>query len=500
MKNINTNFYTTYSTWIGHLTFAILALMAFIFFKERTLILDASFQSFLIILHNDFAIQVHRFGAAMTQIFPLVASRLGCSLATILTIYSLAFVLVHWIMFWICDSILKQKEIAFAIVLFNVFMVNNTFFWIQNELIQGISLGFVFWSLLLRRGSFAAFHWFDYPILLGILVTLVYFHPLVVFPFLFIAVYFFLEIFDKKSESKNKTAPLSMSVILTAVIGYFIINFLNTKFTPNFYDPGAKGRIDLSGFKSYYDFILNFYRAPAYKDFMDNLWTDFALLPITLMALTVYFLIKKKFLKLCLVWTSVFVYILMIVLAYRDGGSWFHVESQYLPMSIFLILPFVWEFIPAISNVPVKFLSTQNSLKVVIVTVVLLLLFRINDIFQTHFFYKKRIDYIGQMLEKTKKFEGTKFMIEEKNIDKKIMMQSWSFAIESLYYSALQSPDSVRSIVVFPNKEELEATPKDPTVFLNRLTPSLFQNLNPRLFHQTDLVRPYILLEEKDVK
>lgn len=500
MKNINNNFYTTYSTWIGHLTFAILAFMAFIFFKERTLILDASFQSFLIILHDDFAIQVHRFGAVMTQIFPLIATRLGCSLETILTVYSLAFVLVHWIMFWLCDSILKQKEMAFAIVFFNVFMVNNTFFWIQNELIQGISLGFVFWSLLLRRSSFAAIRWFDYPILLIILVTLVYFHPLVIFPFLYVAIYFFLEIFDKKNGLENNVKPLSIPVIMSAIIGYFIINFLNAKYTPNFYDPGAKGRIDLRGFKSYYDFVLNFYRAPAYKDFMDNLWTDFALLPITLMALTVYFLLKKKFLKLLFVWASVIVYTLMIILAYRDGGSWFHVESQYLPMSIFLILPFVFEFIPAICNEPVKYLSAQNSLKVVIVAVVLLLSFRITDIFQTHNFYKKRVEYIGEMIEKTKKLQGTKFMIEEKYIDKKIMMQSWGFAIESLYYSALQSPDSVRSIVVFPNKEELEATPNDSTVFINRLTPSLFQNLNKNLFHQTDLIRPYVVLQEKDVK
>jgi hypothetical protein len=499
MKNINTNFYTTYSTWIGHLTFAILALMAYIFFKERTLILDASFQSFLIILHNDFAIQVHRFGAAMTQIFPLLAYRFGGSLSTILIAYSLAFVLVHWMMFWLCDSILKQKEMAFGIVLFNVFMVNNTFFWVQNEVIQAISLNFVFWAMLLWRGKFSAFRWFDYPILMLILVTLVYFHPLVVFPFLFIAAYFFLTFFEKNKEHQNPTPPLSISVIFTSVASYFIINYINTKYTPNSYDPSAKGRINFEG--TFSDFILNIQNVPGFKDFKDNLWTDFALLPISLMVLTVYFLLTKKILKLLFVWVSVIAYVLLIVISYRHGGSWFHVESQYLPMSIFVILPFVWELLPAISQTKISFNSFSNGMvKIAVCLVGLAILFRFYDIFQTHYIYQKRVAYIGEMLEKTKKFEGTKFMIEDKNMDKKIVVQSWGFAIESLYYSALQSPDSVRSIVVFPNKEELEATPNDPTVFLNRLTPSLFKNLDSRLFHQTDLVRPYIILEEKDVK
>jgi hypothetical protein len=181
MKNSASSFYTRYSTWLGHATFAVLTLMAFAFFKERTLILDASLQSFHILKNNDFAIQVNRFGAAMTQIFPLMAARFGGSLRTILMAYSLGFVLVHWLMFWLCDRVLMQKKMAFGIVLFNVFFVNNTFFWAQNEVIQAISLGFVFWSLLLRRGSFATFRWFDYPLTLGVLITLVFFHPLMLF-------------------------------------------------------------------------------------------------------------------------------------------------------------------------------------------------------------------------------------------------------------------------------------------------------------------------------
>ena len=517
MKNSNSTFYTQYSTWLGHATFVILTIMAFAFFKERTLILDASLQSFLILRFNDFAIQVNRFGAAMTQIFPLMASRLGGSLATILTAYSLGFVLVHWVMFWICDRVLKQKAMAFAVVLFNVFMVNNTFFWTQNEVIQAISLGFVFWALLLRRGSFAAFRWYDFPLMLGILITLVYFHPLVIFPFAFISIYFFLDYFTKNKTvlveeraARNQTsdirnsAPLSILLILMTISGFILITLFKNKITPNYYDTNTSTRIILPH-ETLLSFILRLKDVPSFKDFKTHLWTDFPLLPLSLWTITAFYVVKKRYLKLFLVWLSVLSYSLIIMISYREGGSWFHIESQYLPMSIFVIMPLVWELIPEIRDFKFQISNSKNSksgiwnlelLKFGIIGI--LILSRLIDIYQTRDFYKKRVEYIGELLEKTKKLEGTKFAVEERLIDKSRLMQTWGFEYESLYYSALQSPDSMRNIAIFNNKVDLkwqlgpDYTPKA------MFTSIFYSDLNQRLFHQTDTIHPFKFLEEKD--
>ena len=89
---------------------------------------------------------------------------------------------------------------------------------------------------------------------------------------------------------------------------------------------------------------------PSFKDLSANLWTDFGLLPLSILALKVFYVVKKRFLKLALVWVSVLAYTLIILISYREGGSWFHIESQYLPMSIFVILPLVWELIPELIN------------------------------------------------------------------------------------------------------------------------------------------------------
>ncbi|MDZ7879257.1 MAG: hypothetical protein U5L45_16365 [Saprospiraceae bacterium] len=565
MKNNASPLFSPYFTWLGHGTFAVLTVLSFVFFRERTVILDAALQSFIILRDNDFAIQVHRFGAAMTQVFPLVAARLGGSLSTILMVYSLSFVWVHWAMFWLCDRVLKQKLMAFAIVLFNVFMVNDTFYWAQNELIQAISLNFVFWAYLLNRGNFTAFRWFDYPLLGGLVITLAFFHPLIVFPFLFMAIYFLTKISDfrfqiSKSNTTNEPpifnyTPLSISLILTAFLCFLLVYTLKNQLLPNYYDPSARERLFLDK-NVLFDFLLNIKNAPSFKDFLAHLWSDFALLPIFLGVLSVFYLLKKRILTLILVWLSVIAYTLMIVIAYREGGNWFHIESQYLPMSIFVIVPFICELLldfdkkqifdnpnAALSTSSVYF--TQNSykgavspriisfgglliflkkswlcqlflrkinspskkplaplkaarLEAVLFLIGFLLLYRLADIYQTHDFYTKRVAYIGSILEKTKQVEGTKFIIEERDIDKTPLIQTWGFAYETLYYSALQSSDSVRSITILVDSVAISKALNTSSIFQGIFTPTPYNQLNPRLFHQKDTVSFYKLLRGED--
>ena len=56
---------------IAGLTFyGLLMLLSMVFFRERVIMPDTSFQLFELLRHNDFAIQVGRYGAVMSQSFP----------------------------------------------------------------------------------------------------------------------------------------------------------------------------------------------------------------------------------------------------------------------------------------------------------------------------------------------------------------------------------------------------------------------------------------------
>ena len=72
-------------------------------------------------------------------------------------------------------------------------------------------------------------------------------------------------------------------------------------------------------------------------------------------------------------------------------------------------------------------------MKITTAIVCITILYRLIDIYKTRDFYKKRVDYIGELLEKTKKLKGTKFLVEEKLIKKDLLLQTWGFGYETLY-------------------------------------------------------------------
>lgn len=66
-----------------------------IFWKERMLFSDAAFISFRIINYGTLQIQVDRYGAFITQLFPYLASKAHLPLASVLLWYSISFNLFY---------------------------------------------------------------------------------------------------------------------------------------------------------------------------------------------------------------------------------------------------------------------------------------------------------------------------------------------------------------------------------------------------------------------
>jgi hypothetical protein len=85
-------------------------------------------------------------------------------------------------------------------------------------------------------------------------------------------------------------------------------------------------------------------------------------------------------------------------------------------------------------------------------------------------------------------------------MDKTPLIQTWGFAYESLYYSALQSPDSTRSITILIEKDAISNALLAKNSFQGIFTPTPYKQLNPRLFHPMDTINGYKLLEGNDLK
>ena len=64
---------------IGAISYAFLLILAYVYYKERTLWGDIPYHVFHILKDDNFAIQNNRFGAVLTQWIPLVLGREYCS-------------------------------------------------------------------------------------------------------------------------------------------------------------------------------------------------------------------------------------------------------------------------------------------------------------------------------------------------------------------------------------------------------------------------------------
>ena len=488
--------YQRYTTLFGHITFGVLAILAIVFWRERTIMLDASFQSFDIINKGKLAIQVQRFGAAFVQSFPLVTSKMGLSLTTVLVSYSLSFVLFHWLAFFICDKILKVKALALGILLWYMMMTAHTFYWAQNEVIQGISLTFVYFALLMNRGEFPKLRWWEYPLSIGLVFTIVYFHPLIIFPFCFMLGYFFinkitpLSKFWKKNiqqteETKNSNKPnFSYGLLGWAVLSFAAANyskFYITGVSP--YDKGSSERFS-NHITRHLDELVT---GPSQRLFWGHCFDDFILVLPFLLGIIGFYIWKKEWLKGLFFVVSTLGFVFIIATSYFDSKDWFYLESQYLPLAVMLALPFIFDVLPNIKNA---------NWAVGIIGFVLI--FKVLYIFQTHKTYTHRLNYLTGLLDKTRRFEGTKFFTDNDHIEEKMLLMYWGSAYETLYLSASQSPDSTRSIIILPEPQQTLWITGGKKNFYTIFDNIEYDKANKRYFNFQDTTRGYKLLVKKD--
>ena len=475
MKVYHNRFIEKQTSLIGNITFLVLAIMAIVFWRERTIMLDASFQSFDVINKGKLAIQVQRFGAAFVQMFPLLTSKLGLPLKAILISYSLSFIIFHYLMFLICNYILKIKEMALSIVLFTILMTVHTFFWVQNEVIQGISVVFVYFALLINRERSQKIRWFDFPLALLILIAAVYFHPLNVFAFVFCILFFLI-------SSDN---IINLQKIIFSVASWIAIVVAKVYITKvSTYDVGSMQRFTTNISKP----IAELKHGEAINLFLSHCFDDFVILILLALSIAIYYTTTKEYRKLVLFSLLTISYILLVLVSFYDSKFWFYLESQFLPLSVIFILPLVFDIIPS-------FKKERTAL----ITISALIVYKLFYISYSSQIYTQRLNYLNELLIYTYRFDSTKFMVDNDDIQQNKLLMHWGCAYETLYLSLLKSPDSTRTIVIYDEpKNELWITGQKNS-FHAAYDMIKYPEANHNYFNFKDTVHSYKLLSRKEL-
>lgn len=271
---------------VGIITYALLLLLAAVYYKERTVMLDSSYHLFHIVHHRSLAIQGNRFGAALTQVYPLLAVKMNLPLKIIAIAYSLSFPFFSLLAFLFCLLRLKNTRVALAIMLFNVLMVTHTFYWPHPELPAGVAftlLYFVWADRVLRHEAKQRFLFMVAPLWI---ITIVFFHPLLIFVFFFLNAYFLLVY--KKSINRG----MVVFMILSSA-GYLLVLMLKAVLLRSSYENGAMG-----GLKNIFLLFPHYLNLTSNKNLVKYGLKGYYFLPVLWTGLVVFYIRTGEWLRL----------------------------------------------------------------------------------------------------------------------------------------------------------------------------------------------------------
>lgn len=405
---------------LGCIVFLFLLMLSVLFYVERTCMSDIAFQAFLITNTEQVQIQVNRFGAAVIHFLPLTAVLLKWPLKTVLVFYSMSFILENILLFILLWRLLKQKGVAFILVLFNVLMVAETFYWTTSEIKQGMSLAIFYFGVMrfmVYQPTSPLKYGFSMMWILLLLTTILFLHPLMLVLLLFISGYLLLDL-------KNRQVVLQITALITIVavtlVKYYLLPI-----------PGYDSE-KYETLRYIKDYFPNYLTLESFKQLSKYIIFEWYLYIMILSVTVLLLFLKRMWLKLLLVICFSAGYLLLINVTHPNGGDKFYLESFYLMLSVFVLIPFVLDVMPV--------MPYRN----VIAIAVIILVVRLQAIYSTHEPYTKRIEWITDMLQSN----AGKFILSEYHAPKKKLIQTWGIPYESILLSSLISPDSARSFII----------------------------------------------------
>lgn len=395
--------------WVlGVCYFALSIFFAFTWAEERIAFGDAAYQLFSVLRTNDFAVQVMRFGSAITQFFPFIGSQLHLSLQTIVYLYSLSFELIALGAFLIVLGKYNNTKLAFGLLLTKTLITTHTFFWVQSELLQGIVILFVFLAWI-KNKYINRFNILQYCIFFIFILLLVFVHPLILFPFLFSSTFLLL---SKAEQYQNKTISTSAALFLT-------LFFLKSTVLKNAYDSGA-----MAGMQNFKLHFLHYVNTPSNQQFLKYCYTDYYLLPIVFLVLLLLLVYAKKWSVLILSFCFPIAYFLIVQISNYDGKEVeFRIESFYIPLAFMLSLVLAEELSSYAWGEKILYPLTALS--------IFLFLWRINTAAPI---YNKQLAWNKSFVDIHR---NEKLVIKENELSKHNIMLPWAFPYQSWIISTL---------------------------------------------------------------
>lgn len=370
----------------------------------------------------------------------------------------MSFYLFGYFIFIVNVHVLKNLVAGLSILLIYTLGIKDTFFYSVTELPQGIMFATLFYAWLYfplktkRKIPFLIL----FLVSLVILLICLFYHPMTIFAIIFIIGYYCIE----NKDYKNKNIALlivftillySLKMLLTQKASYEGNLFEQLKLTPQL----LPQLFHLYSFNFFYAKLFNLYLVT----FLISLIIVF------------YYLKNSDWYKLIWLIVCLIGFLLIAFIAFNKGDSDFAMEKYFVPLSLFLAIPF---FNDILLKDGFKYIRTL--LFVIILTI------GIVRIINNGFIYTKHIKFLENIIEfAEKKIKTHKLILDRKKLDDKVI--SWANSNETMLCSALRGKKNCVSVYLkddefdenyFKRKDLFLCTPFDLCWNINRLNPHYF--------------------------
>ena len=457
----------------------VLLIGSIVFWKERMLFSDASYIVFRIINNGELQLQVGRYGAFVTQVFPYVASKLHLPLGTVLLLYSLSFNLFY-LFVGVLLYRMRQYALTVVLALYVTLYVSDTYFWTNNEVHQGIAwmlLDFGLLQFLYEKwqSNGKRFLFISLPLFALLTFIAIYTHPLVMLSFGFLWVFF---LWSKQGFFSTR---------LSIIYAFFVIFICVSKFFAsqnNWYDGGFIHNITHTTLPA----ILKTFRSELAQDFWHNGFTNYWLLWVIFITGFIFLLLRKKLGLFAYTVLSCVLYFMLICLVFYPSKA-FYIESEWMSLSILGSVAFVYFFVPSVM-----------SYRAVVIVFLIIYAVRIGYIIHASETFADRLSFLEQVHHKMKKEKINKLIVsdEDPGLEDRLLL-TWGLPYETILFSALNHdvPTKTMSYLKADVIEKYQAT-SERNCLISNFGPFCSQDINPDYF-RLDTSSPYEIRNLKEI-
>jgi hypothetical protein len=442
--------------WLGYASMCGLLLLALIFYKERAFLLDIAFQTFLMINEGTVQVMVNRFGSAVVQVLPLLAIKAEAPLWMISMLYSASFPLLFLLIYTLIVKAFKNDYLGWVLVFLFTLIVFDAFYWATSEQQQGLAVLLLFYAYLLRFPD--QNKWWMWLVNTAGIVLLAFYHPLIFLPFYFLWAFFLLH----RPKVFLNWRHFLLAVMMAGVL------VIKSKYFSNWYDSGKMSTF-WSNLEKYYP---NYFDLPSHVKFLKNCLYYWYLFPLFLGIDSVFYLIRRQWLKLLLLLTACLGYVMLLHIGSPQSDHRFYVEVNYMALSIFVMVPFLFDIAPGIRPSRLWLLFAG------------LVVLRLSTIALHHRPFTARIEWIRQTMEEGERQHppSSRFYLSASQAPMDTLLMPWGIPYESLLISTYDGKDPVQSLFIHAEVNKFEEALSQDTTFVTEFKTYSIEELNPHYF------------------